>query len=359
MVLTHIRTVIGMDVGKWFSVCEAQDAQSGLKLKQNRLRNRLEDYTMFVEGLARPIRLVIEATGNWQFIHDSWEHLVDEIQMAHPLKTKAIASARIKTDKIDAHILTDLGRIDMVAQAYIPPREVRDLREILRHRSFLVGLRTKVKNRIHAYLTKLGIETIHTDVFGTKGLVWLRALELREPYRKLIDQDLSVLVKLNEQIKTATKQVDELAKEDPRAAWLLPIRGIGRYSAMLILAEIGEIERFSGPKHLVSFAGLCPSTFQSGNTSYHGRITKQGSKWLRWILVEATQKYASAPGRLGNFYRRLSRRKGVKTARVALAREILTSVYFCLKRQVAFEENPRRDVVKNLIPDTPLPFPRR
>ena len=124
----------------------------------------------------------------------------EEIQLAHPLKTKTIASATIKTDRIDATILAHLGRADLVPQAYIPPREVRDLREILRHRAFLVYLQTAVKNRIHSYLSKQGLEPPFTDLFGKSGLAWLRALEIREPYRSLLDQDLRILV-LQPQLK--------------------------------------------------------------------------------------------------------------------------------------------------------------
>ena len=114
---------------------------------------------------------------------------------------------------------------------------------------------------------------------------------------------------------------------------------VGEILRLLILAEIGDVHRFPDEKHLISFAGLCPSTFQSGKVSYHGRLTKQGSKWLRWILVEAAQHYFRAPGRLGDFYRRVERRRGSKVAKVVVAREILACIYHCLKKGVAFDEN--------------------
>lgn len=336
------KTVIGMDIGKRYSWCEAISTETGEVLKEGRLPNRRDEFMVFVDSLPRPIRLVMEATGNWSYLYECWEELVEEVQLSHPLKTKAIASARIKTDRIEGGVLAHLGMAELVPQAYIPPREVRDLREVLRHRAFLVALQTKIKNRIHSYLWKLGIEVEHTDLFGRSGLKWLRELELREPYRALMDQDLRVLEVVQGEIREATLRIEALAKEDPRIDLILPIRGIGRYSAMLILAEIGEIERFSHPKKLVSFAGLCPSTFQSGRVFYHGRITKQGSRWLRWILVEAAQRYARVPGRLGNLFRRIEKRKGRNTAKVAVAREILVCIYHCLRKGVAFEETPKR-----------------
>jgi len=347
MPIIEAKTVVGMDIGKKYSWCEAVNAETGEVIKEEKLHNTKDEFACFVEGLPRPIRLVMEATGNWQHLYECWDELAEEVQMAHPLKTKAIASARIKTDRIDKSTLAHLGMANLVPQAYIPPRPVRDLREILRHRAFMVSMQGRIKNRIHAYLSKLGMEEQVTDLFGKAGLAWLKEVELREPFRELVNQDLKILGVVQEEIKKATRSIEELARDDPRVELILPIRGIGKYSAMLILAEIGEISRFPDAKKLVSFAGLCPSTYQSGNVLRYGRITKQGSKWLRWILVEAAQRYAKVPGRLGDFYRRIERRKGSKTARTALARELLTAIYHCLKKEVAFQENPRR-VIKDL-----------
>jgi transposase len=340
------KTIIGMDLGKHKSQIAVLGADDKVPSTW-RISNTPEEVIGSLEGLERPIRVVMEACANWSYFYELLEDKVDDIQLAHPLKTKAIAEARIKTDKIDAGILAQLGKADFVYKAYIPDRETRDLREVLRHRAFLVRLRTRIKNRVHGYLTRLGVENPFTDLFGKKGLAWLADLGLREPYRKLIDQDLKVLTAINTEIKKATEEIEDMADEDKRAELLLPIRGIGPYTAMLIVAEIGDVHRFPAPKKLVSFAGLCPSTYQTGQTSYHGHLTKQGSKWLRWAMVEAAQRYAQAPGRLGHFYRRLARKKGTKTARVALARRLLMLVYTCLKKGEAFKEDlgPTRSVI--------------
>jgi len=358
MGISAVNTVIGMDIGLHHSWCEARSTASGPPLKEARLPNRPEEFRTFVEDLPHPIRVVMEATGNWPYLYECWEPLVEEVQLAHPLKTKAIASARIKTDRIDKRILAQLGVADLVPQAYIPPREVRDLRDVLRHRAFLVRLQTKVKNRIHSCLWKLGLEHGQTDLFGRAGLVWLQTVELREPFRALVDQDLRVLATLQQEIKTATRTIDRLATADPRVSWLLPIRGIGKYSALLILAEIGDVTRFPAPKKLVAFAGLCPSTHQSGAAAYHGRLTKQGSTWLRWVLVEAAQRYAKAPGRLGTFSRRLARKKGPNTAKVAVARELLVAIYHCLTHGIVFQEHPPARVTSGK-PPTPQMIPGR
>lgn len=340
------KTVVGMDLGKHKSQIAVLN-EDEKEPSTWRISNTPEEILGSLEGLERPIRVVMEACANWAYFYELIEGVVDEVQLAHPLKTKAIAEARIKTDKIDARILAQLGKADFVYKAYIPTRETRDLREILRHRAFLVRLRTRVKNRVHGYLTRLGVENPFTDLFGKKGLAWLETVELREPYRKLVGQELKVLAAMNAEIKKATEDIEEMAEADKRAELLLPMRGIGPYTAMLVVAEIGDVHRFPSPKKLVSYAGLCPSTYQTGQSSYHGHLTKQGSKWLRWSMVEAAQRYAQAPGRLGHFYRRLARKKGSKTARVAVARRLLMLVYTCLKKGEAFKEDlgPGRSVM--------------
>jgi transposase len=333
------QTVVGWDLGKVSSYVTATNRDTGEIIREGKVPNTPGDIRAAVEGLPRPIRVVFEATGNWQATYELLEGHVEEMQMAHPLETKAIAHARIKTDKIDAATLAHLGRADLVPQSWIPPREVRDLREILRHRAFLVSLQTKVKNRIYTYLDKVGMAYPDVaDMFGKGGMAFLRSVEIREPYRFLMNRDLNVYERLHGEIEEVSAKIRAMAQEDPRAKFILPMRGLGPFSVMLILSEIGDIGRFPAPEQLVSYAGLCPATYQSGKSIRHGSITKRGSKWLRWILIEATIHYTRAGGRLGLFYQRMLRRKGVKVARVALARELLHSIFWCLKKGVVFKE---------------------
>jgi len=355
--MERYRTIVGMDIGKDWSHLEALDTRTGEFIRGKRVDNSEESLKKFVEELPGKIRVVMEATGNFGYLHDLLDDWVDDVQVAHPLMVKAIASARIKTDKIDARVLAELGSANLVPEAYCPPKAVRALREVLRHRAFLVGLRTRVKNRIHALLWKLGVTVPEdTDLFGKKGLRWLEEITLEAPNDVLLRQDLRLVEALNEEIDVSTQEIKGLAQEDDRVAFLTPVRGIGEYTAMLVLAEIGDISRFNDPKKLVSYAGLCPSTYQSGHTMRHGSITKQGSKWLRWALIEASQRYAKAEGRLGDFFRRMARKKGTKTARVAVARELLSGIYHCLKKGVPFEESPK---VKKVLAGHTRNFPGR
>jgi len=330
---------IGLDIGKRRHWVVSMDERGTIDCNQ-RLPNDPTVIEQFFKTLEGPCRVVLEATGNWMAVYDRIEPWVEEVLLAHPLKTKAIASARIKTDKIDATTLAHLLRADLIPQAYIPPKEVRNWRELVRHRAFLVRLRTRLKNRIHSLLAKRGISPpAVSDLFGRRGLQWLKALELPEPYGAIRIRYLAILDRLSHEIKESEKEIDQTVETTPEAKLLETVPGVGRYLSLLILAEIGEIGRFPSPKQLVSYAGLCPSTYQSGDTLRHGRLTKQGSRWLRWALVEAALHASQYPRtRLARLHERLTRRRDAKTARVAVARELCISVFHMLRKKESYRE---------------------
>ncbi len=164
-----------------------------------------------------------------------------DIHLAHPLRTRAIAAARVKTDAVDARTLAHLLRADLLPEAYVAPRELRDLRELLRHRIALTGMRSAIKNRVHAILAKHGITLQHTDLFGKGGREFLNELTLREAPRRRLDSLLSLIEDFDREITETTKEIEARAKTDDRVDVLTQIRGVGRYTAMLIIAEVGEI----------------------------------------------------------------------------------------------------------------------
>jgi len=321
----------GIDIHKKYSVYTAVD-HKGVILKQGRIANEPELFKELMQDNQDETRAVIEATANWGYIHDILEDLVDDVVIAHPLRTKAIASARIKTDKIDATTLAQLLRVDMIPESYIPPRDVRELRELLRYRAGLVRIHTLLKNKTHAVLIKTGFQNPCSDLFGKKGREWLGTIELKAIYRQEVDGFLRIIDFLKNEIIPISHEIDDIAKADPRAKILESIPGIGHYSAMLILSEIGDIKRFPSAQHLVSYAGLNPSVHSSGGVTRYGRITKQGSAWLRWVLVQCASTASRKSGRFSRFHRRIAFRHGAKTANVALAREILRICYFLLKK---------------------------
>lgn len=331
---------VGLDIGlKWHYIV-VMDAEGHLT-QQQRLPNDPLVLQQFFETLEGPCRVVLEATGNWVAVYERIEPYVQEVVLAHPLKVRAIASARIKTDRIDATTLAHLLRADLIPRAYIPPRHVRDWRELVRHRAFLVRLQTRVKNRVHSLLAKRGVTPPgHSDLFGVAGLTWLTALALAEPYAAMRTRYLALLARLRESLREIERTIDQTVATTAEARLVMTVPGLGRYLALLVLAEIGEIQRFPNPKHLVSYAGLCPSTYASGQTLRHGRLTHQGSPWLRWALIEATthlQRRRPAD-RLARQFQRLAQRRDAKTARVAVARELCHVVFHILSKREPYRD---------------------
>jgi transposase len=291
----------------------------------------------------RRSQVVVEATGNWMYLYETIERYTPDVVLAHPLKTRAIAEARIKTDTIDATTLAELLRLDGIPRAYIPPREIRDIRELLRYRASLVSIRVGIKNKIHAVLTKNGIDCTFSDVLGRSSQLWLKNLNLRACYRQEIDGYLRIAATLKGSIDEITKTIKDEVAESPQAQLLMGIPGISYYSALLILSEIGDVGRFPDAKRLCSYAGLVPSIYSSGSKTYNGRITKQGSRWLRWILVEISIHAARGDANFQKVYRRVMRRRGASTAKVAVARKILTIIYTMLKKNEPFRrQKPRQ-----------------
>lgn len=324
----------GLDVHKRYTTFCVMDDQGQILMQGRSPNDELPFHPAF--ALKGKKRAVMEAGGNWYALYDQLEPVVQELVLAHPLRVRAIASARIKTDAIDARTLAHLLRTDLIPAAYVPPRETRDLRELLRYRQDLVKQRSALKNRVHALLAKDGYLPPYTDLFGKEGRHWLEGVELREQQGNQLQGYLRVLDCLTEQIREADARVQKTCTLTPEAKLLLGIPGIGPLSALVILAELGDISRFPTAEHAVSFAGLAPSVYSSGGKTRRGSITKQGPSALRWVLIEAAHHAVRKPGKLGRLYERLCRGKHKSVAITACARELLVTVYKMLKRGEAY-----------------------
>lgn len=328
---------VGLDLHKSFSVITVMDAQGKEVVKQRKLAND-GGIVRLLHEFEQPVTVAMEATRSWYWLYDLLEETGVQVKLSHPLKTKAIASAKVKNDKIDSRILAHLLRADLLPLSYVPPKSIRMQRELLRYRASLVKIQTGVKNRVHAMLAKNNITHDFTDLFGKQGRAFLSSLTLAEIYRMALDGYISVLDELQEQIKAVNKKIVVSARDDEEAKLLMTIPGVGYYSALLIKSEIGDIDRFPSAKQLCAYAGLVPSTYSSGDTTFHGHIVKQGSKWLRWIVAEAIGHCIAKPGHIQAFYWRLERRKGKKIAKVATERKLLEWIYHMLKQRWTFEE---------------------
>lgn len=292
----------------------------------------------FFGQLGEPAQVVTEATSNWYWFCDLLDEMEIPVSLSHPLKTKAIASARIKTDKIDARVLAQLLRGDLLPRAHLSSPQARLDRDLLRHRATLVRMRTATKNRIHALLAKQNIVFDEGGLFTKKGKQWLADLVLHPVHRSILGRLLKLAEALDGLIDEVDAQVKVRAEDDAAAKLLCSIKGVAYYSALLIVAEIDGVERFPDARHLCSYGGLVPSVRASAGFVRRGRITKQGSPWLRWILTEVTQKAGARDDFLGQHYRRIAQRRGKGAAKVATARKLLKTIYWMLKNGHDFSQ---------------------
>ena len=332
----------GVDMHKRYSVVTVVDDEGKALVKGVKLPSEEEKIISFFKGLEETreekVRVVLEAGPSWMWLCDLLDDYAIENVLCHPLKTKAIASARIKTDKLDSEILAQLMRMDFIPCAYRPDKETRDLRELLRYRALLARRRARVKNSIHALLSKRNVHLPAGNPFGKEGLALLSSLHLPQPTRAILDGHLQTLSFLSERIEEADSIIREKYRESEGARLLSTVPGVAEFLSLLILSEIGEVERFHSAKHLASYAGLVPSVRQSGGAERHGRITRQGSRLLRWALVEAAIHAARKPGPLREHYLRIRKKKGAKVARVAAARKLCTYIYHMLREGKTYQE---------------------
>ncbi len=320
---------VGVDLHRRRSQIAIIDEHGELKLS----RRIVNDPGTFKELLGDPdgTHVALEATYGWEWLADLLEEAGYGVHLAHPLRTRAIAAARVKTDAVDAPTLAHLLRTGLLPEAYIAPPELRDLRELLRHRVVLTKMRSAVKNRVHALLARQGIRPEQSDLFGKAGREFLGALELPEGSRRRLDSLMSLIGDFDREITATTREIDQRAKTDERVPVLCQIPGIGRYTAMLIIAEVGEVKRFPTPRHLCAWAGLTPTVRSSDGKARLGHISHQGSTILRWALTEAAQKIPTGGGPLRAMFERIAKRRGRSIAKVAVARQILTLCYYGLR----------------------------
>jgi transposase len=294
-------------------------------------------------------QVAIESTGNlWTRIYDQLEQQHIRVVLTNPKKTRAITENKIKTDRIDARLLADLLRGNLLTPSYVPPREIRIQRSIIRERARLVETRTILKNRIHTLLDKYDFQPPFTDLFGKHGMEWLHTVQLQPGDQVILDVNLEQLISLTKSIDHLTENIAISAVDNPEVKLLMGFTGIDYYSAMLLLNEIGPIARFPSAKKLVGYAGLAPSTHQSGNVTIHGHITKEGNSHIRWILIEAAQNASRHDPRFNHFYRRIARRRGHQIALVAVARKMLVTIYHVLDHHSEYR-GLRPEVYENKI----------
>jgi len=277
-------------------------------------------------------RLAVEATTNTWPVVELLRPYVADITVSNPMATKAIAHAKVKTDKIDARTLAQLLRADFLPSVWQPDAHTSRLRQLTNQRGALVADRTSIKNRIHAVLHQRLIQPPSDRRFSRRGRQWLDELEIDADGRAALARDMHLLDELERAIGELDQALFRLAGEDPRIKLLITLPGVDVACAQSLLAALGDLSRFNDGDHAASYLGLVPSTKQSAEHAYHGPITKSGNSQARWMLIEAAQHLGNHPGPLGAFFRRLQHKKNRNVAVVATARKLVTIAYLLLTR---------------------------
>jgi transposase len=331
---------VGMDVHRKRTQVAVLDERGEEVLNRN-LPNDRGEISPLLLSLGDDVSVVFEAAYGWGWLADLLNELEVDTHLAHAKNVKAIASARLKNDKVDARTLAHLLRTDLLPESWLAPKDVRDLRALLRHRARLVRYGTSLKARIHAVLADQGIRIDVPRLWTKPGRGWLDDLELPAMQRSIVEDLLGILDATDMRVRRLDHEIKELAKPDERVDALRKLPGIGLLSAMMLVAEIGDISRFASARKLCAWAGLTPQVRNSDRTIRHGHITKQGSAWVRWVLGEAAQVAKSRPP-FAMTYAQIAKRRGNNIATIAIARKLLARCFHVLKEvdqnQIGSEE---------------------
>jgi transposase len=299
-----------------------------------------------LDGLARrlahheqPIKAAIESMNGARFVHDRLELHGWEVEVADALKVKGLAPLACKTDRIDAWVLAELSRRDLVPAIWLPGREIRIERERARWRLHLVRHRSRLKQRVHSTLLAFGKPCPASDLFGRRGRELLERLEVPEPWRSHVHTAAGMIDELDREITAIERELRRLGADHRYVALLQTVPGIAWVLGYTIASEIGEIERFASPTKLAGYSGLCPRVYQSGERDRRGSLSKHGPRYLRWALVEAAATACRHPAyraRYERTKRRLGKQRGPRVAQIDLARRLSEAIWHMLTRNEPF-----------------------
>ena len=324
--------IVGMDLHRRRSVLVRMTGD-GQKLATARITNSPARLAAEIRRAGLHPEVVLEACYGWYWAADALAAAGAVVHLAHPMGVKAFSHRRVMNDEVDARDLADLLRMGRLPEAWIAPAEIRELREITRYRHKLVHIRTSCKDQVHGVLAKLGIEVTCSDIFGAWGTQWLDELPLPQPYCWKVASLRQLIGWLTSEITVLEQVTAELLAGHDGYHAVQQLPGIGPVLAAVIVAEIGDITRFGHPARLCSWAGLTPRHYESDTKVVRGRITKQGSRPLRWALIEAVQRTpAGTPVRQARdaiIARRGPQARNI--AKVAAARKLLTYVFYAMR----------------------------
>lgn len=333
-----MRHYIGIDFHTQHSSVAVMNNKGDI-IDERRLYHNDPKFFEYFSSFEKGTHVAIEATRNWYWLVDYLQGLDLDVKLVHAKKARVIAESTIKTDKIDARILAHLDRCSFLPQAYITDKKSRSQRELLRYYMGLVSIRTGVKNRVHTILAKNNIQHDFSDLFGKSGTVFLKELQLPPIFSMELQGYLQLLEELKCLIDNAQKEIKSVCKESRYTEHLMTIPGISYFSALLLEAEIADINRFKTFKKLCSYAGLVSTTHQSAEVQYHGHIVKDSNKYIRTVLIEAIPITVKRDQKLWAFYTKIQRKKGKNKAKIATARKLLIAIYFMLKKSTDYHRS--------------------
>lgn len=345
----------GIDYHKRYSVVSTQDA-TGARVREARIEdNDPAAFAAYFAGLPERSRVVLEACWNWGWLYDELGEIeaVADVVLAHPFKTRLIADAQIKTDKLDARALATLLRGNLLATVHAPDPANRSRKHVIRQRLFLARVRTMMRNRVHTIIARQRKLTrpVFSDQFGKKGLHWLRTLELPEPDATLLKQDLATLEQLGVVIRELETEIGAANANDRATARLQSLPGVGVILAAVMAAEIDGIERFPSADKLCCYAGLVPTTHSSGGKTNHGRMLPFANRWLKWAFIEAAWVAVGCSSYFGAIYQRHRRRgKKANTAITIIARRMCRIAWQLLHDGRDFSPNPPKLILSPVAP---------
>jgi transposase len=292
-----------------------------------------------LEAYPEPVCAAIESMNGARFVHDRLEEVGWTVEIADAQKVKGLAPLACKTNRIDAWVLAELSRRDLVPAIWLPDPAVRGERERARFRLHLVRYRSALKNRIHQTLVAFGVPCPVSDLFGTQGRELLGRLALPDPWAQSVRASLALIEDLDAQITGCERELRDLGAEHHYVPLLMSAPGIAWVLGYTIASEIGDIDRFASPTKLCGYTGLCPRVYQSGERDHRGSLAKNGPTYLRWALIEAATHAARHPAYRERYERtakRLGRQRGKKIARVDVARRLAEAIWHMLTRNQTF-----------------------
>jgi len=329
----------GLDAHKRFiQVC--QIGPEGERLRDFRIAATAASISAFAEKLGPDDQVVLEATFHTWAI---WSLLVPhagQVVVANPMQVRAIAHARVKTDKIDAHILAQLLRLDFIPEVEMPDEEIWALRELVSHRRFLGKQRVALRNRIRSLVNSRLYHCPFIELLGPAGRGWLATQQFTEEEQLILESALRLHDEVTEQLERLDAELCAKAAEKMEAKLLMTIPGINVAVAMGLVSCIGDIHRFDSPNQLASYFGLVPRVYQSADKCYHGRITKAGRSHGRWLAVEAAQSLSNSQSPLTATYHRVRCKKGHNVAVTALARKLVVLAWHLLTKGEPYRYAP-------------------